>query len=114
MGSVRHIARVVGVSPATVSRVINSDPRVADDVRRRVLDVANRARYVSHVGRRVTTNIAYVYTAHTTLGSSYDAALLAGMGERMDEVGFDLMILNAARARLPHESLSQMLMRRGV
>jgi DNA-binding LacI/PurR family transcriptional regulator len=114
MGSVRQIARAVGVSAATVSRVINSDPRVAAGVRNRVLDAANRLRYVAAVGRRPSTNIAFVYTSQPSIGSPYDTALLQGLSDAMAQPGLDLVILNAARARLPHESYSQMFMRRGV
>jgi DNA-binding LacI/PurR family transcriptional regulator len=115
MGSVRQIARAVGVSAATVSRVINSDPRVAAPVRNRVLDAANRLRYVAAVGRRPATNIAFVYTSAPSIGSPYDTALLQGLSDAMAQPGgLDLVILNAARARLPHESYSQMFMRRGV
>lgn len=114
MSSVRKIASRVGVSAATVSRVINNDPGVSDTLRERVLAAANRIRYVPRVGRKSTTNIAFVYTDGPTLGSPFDAALLQGMGQRMEELGFDLMILNAAAARLPDESFSQMFMRKGV
>ena len=43
MGSVREIARKVGVSPATVSRAINNHPRVAPAVREKVAAM-NRSR----------------------------------------------------------------------
>ncbi|HRK29642.1 MAG TPA: LacI family DNA-binding transcriptional regulator [Tepidisphaeraceae bacterium] len=114
MSSVREIARVVGVSPATVSRVINSDPRVAETVRRRVLEAANKARYVASVGRRPTTNIAFVYTSQPSLGSTYDTAILQGLSDGIELMGLDLVILNAGRNRLDHETYTQMFMRRGV
>lgn len=114
MGSVRQIARSVGVSPATVSRVINSDPRVAPAVRKRVLDAANSARYVARVGRRPTTNVAFVFTSQQSIGSPYDNALLQGISEGIEQAGMDLLILNAVRSRMPHESYTQMFMRRGV
>ena len=40
MSSVREIASRVGVSVATVSRVINNDPRVSEAMRDRVLAMA--------------------------------------------------------------------------
>lgn len=114
MGSVRQIARSVGVSPATVSRVINSDPRVAESVRRRVLEAANRARYVARVGRRPTANIAFVYTSTRSIGSPYDVAILQGLADGIEQTGMDLLILNAPRGRMAHETYTQMFMRRGV
>jgi len=114
MGSVREIAKAVGVSPATVSRVINSDPRVTAHVRKRVLDAANKVRYVASVGRRPTTNIAFVYTSQPSLGSPYDTAVLQGLSDGIEQIGMDLIILNAGRNRMDHENYTQMFMRRGV
>lgn len=112
--SVRQIAQLVGVSPATVSRAINNHPTVAPDVRKRVLAAVNRAGYISTVGKRSTTNIAFLYTGTRSLGSPYDAALMQGMSERMDEFGFDLMILSVQRALLPGESYTQLFHRKGI
>lgn len=114
MATVRDIAKSAGVSVATVSRVLNNHPKVSDDARDRVLSAANRARYVASVGKRSTTNIAFVYTGESSLGSPFDAALMRGMAMGMDEFGFDLMVLDARRARMAHETYSQMFMRKGV
>jgi DNA-binding LacI/PurR family transcriptional regulator len=114
MGYVREIARQVGVSPATVSRALNNHPKVAANVRERVLAAMNRSGYVPTVARRSTTNIAFAYTGESSLGSPFDASLMFGMSDRMDEYGFDLMILNAVRARQPHETYSQMFLRKGI
>ena len=51
MGSVRAIAKRLGVSPATVSRAINNHPRVNPEMRERVLSEMNQSRYVPTVGR---------------------------------------------------------------
>jgi DNA-binding LacI/PurR family transcriptional regulator len=112
--SVRRIAQLVGVSPATVSRAINNHPTVAPDVRQRVLAAVNRAGYVAPVGKRSTMNIAFLYTGLPSLGSPYDAAVMQGMADRMDDCGFDLMILNSSRAMLPGESFTQMFQRKGI
>ena len=82
MASVREIARLVGVSPATVSRAMNNHPTVAADVRQRVIAAVNQAGYVSLVGKRSTDNIAFVYTGASSLGSPYDAAVMARRGPR--------------------------------
>ncbi|MGC8539857.1 MAG: LacI family DNA-binding transcriptional regulator [Phycisphaerae bacterium] len=114
MGSVREIAKELGISPATVSRAINNHPAVAEKVRRRVVKAMNRSRYVPAVGKRETMNIAFAYTGDSSLGSPFDAALMQGMSQRMDQFGFDLLILDVRRAVLPHESFSQMCVRKGI
>ena len=114
MSSVREIARMVGISPATVSRAINNHPTVASDVRQRVLAAINQAGYRPTVGKRSTTNIAFLYTGASSLGSPYDAAVMQGMADRMDDLGFDLIILNTGRALMPGESFTQMFHRKSV
>ncbi len=114
MASVRDIALRAGVSAATVSRVINSDPGVSLPVRKKVLTAMNRARYVPKVTRRCIDNVAFAYTDVPTLGSPYDAALLQGLGERIDSDGLDLVIMDLRRSRLPRESFSQMFLRKGI
>ncbi len=112
--SVREIAKRAGVSITTVSRVLNNHPSVSETVRESVLAAANDARYVAPVSRRSTTNIAFVYTGPSSLGSSFDAALMAGMNDGLEEFGCDLMILDVVRSRNPGETFSQMFMRKGV
>src|SRR3954468_14800822 len=114
MSNVRSIAKRAGVSPATVSRVLNNHPAVSDEVRQRVTAATNEAGYVASVGRKSTTNIALVYTGDISLGSPFDAAMMSGMSRGMEEYGYDLMILDARRAKLPHETYTQMFARRGV
>ncbi|QDU33474.1 HTH-type transcriptional repressor CytR [Poriferisphaera corsica] len=114
MSTVRSIAKKAGVSITTVSRVLNNHPRVSNEVRERVLAAANESRYVPSVGRKSTTNIAFMYTGELTLGSPFDAALMRGMALGMEEYSYDLMVLDARRARLPKETFSQMFMRKGI
>lgn len=114
MSTVREIARQVGVSPATVSRAINNHPTVAPEVRQRVLAAVNRSGYVSTVGRRSTSNIAFMYTGKSSLGSPFDAALMLGMADRLDELDYDLVILSASRSLMAGESFTQMFHRKGI
>ena len=114
MLNIRNIAKAAGVSIATVSRVLNNTPGVGEASRRAVLAVVNKAGYVPEVGRRSTTNIALLYTGGPTLDSPFDSALLAGVYEGLEKMGYDLMVLDAHRSRQPGETFSQMFRRKGV
>ncbi len=114
MANVRLIAQRAGVSITTVSRVLNNHPQVSEEVRRRVLTVSNKAGYQPQVGRKSTTSIAFVYTGEPSLGSPFDAALMYGMSTGMEEHDYDLMVLDARRARQVGETYSQMFMRKGI
>jgi DNA-binding LacI/PurR family transcriptional regulator len=114
MSTVRDIARQTGVSIATVSRVLNNHPSVSDELRNRVMEVANSRRYVSSVGKRETSNVAYVYTGDVSLGSPFDAAVLEGLYEALADSNFHLMVLDLRRTRRNGESYSQMFQRLGV
>ncbi len=114
MASVREIAKRAGVSTATVSRVLNNHPAVSPEVKQRVLSVTNAARYLPAIGRRGTTNVAYVFTEETTLNSPFDAAVLAGVYMALETRRMDLVVLHARRSRRSGETYSQMFLRKGA
>jgi DNA-binding LacI/PurR family transcriptional regulator len=114
MSNIRHIAKMAGVSITTVSRVMNNVAGVSQAAREAVLAAVNQAGYVPEVGRRSTSNIALLYTDVPTLDSPFDAALLVGIYEGLQKLGYDLMVLDAHRSRQPGESFSHMFLRKGV
>jgi DNA-binding LacI/PurR family transcriptional regulator len=114
MASIRTVAVEAGVSIATVSRVLNQHASVGREVRSRVIAAANRLGYAPSIGKRSTAYLGFVYTGPSSFSSPYDAMLMAGMAEAMDETGFDLAILNPQRDRKPTESYSQFFLRKGV
>jgi LacI family transcriptional regulator len=112
--TIRQVADVAGVSIATVSRVINNSTAVTDEVRHKVLEAINRCGYVPSVGRRTTSFLALVYACPFSLGSPYDAALVEGMGDAMDDTDLDLVLLNPNRDKRADESYTQFFLRKGV
>ena len=114
MSSVRRIAEQAGVSITTVSRALNNDPAVNVKTRELVLAIANDAGYVATMGRRVTTNIALVYTGTQTLAHPFDAAVFEGIARGVDECRFDVLILDLQRDKKPDETYTQFFMRKGV
>jgi DNA-binding LacI/PurR family transcriptional regulator len=114
MASVRKIAERVGVSIATVSRVLNNDPGVNPDTRDRVLLAANRWGYVPNVGRRSTTFVAFGYTGIRTLTSQFDAGVLDGVARGLDECRLDVAVVDLRRDKQPDETYTQFFMRKGI
>ena len=118
MVSVRKIAEKAGVSPATVSRVLNSQDSVDPELREAVLKIANEFRYFASGGKKDYMNLALVYlgkvSASGLLSSPFDFGLLQGMANKMSELQFTLSILDAQDALMPGESYSQMFHRRGI
>lgn len=114
MASVRKIADQAGVSIATVSRVLNNSPRVSETARAKVLQVMNQERYQPKTGRLLTTNVAYVFTDSITLGSPYDAGILAGMSSGLEFNELDLLVLNGKSCRQGGETFQDVFRRKGV
>ncbi len=114
MTNIRTIAQRAGVSISTVSRVMNNVAGVSDTSRQAVLAAVNAAGYLPEIGRRSTSNIALVYTSAVTLDSPFDAALLSGIYGGLAGSGDDLLLLDAQRSREPGESMTQLLVRKGV
>ena len=50
--TLEDIGKIAGVSRSTVSRVVNNNPNVSDDVRERVLDVIQTTGYHPNVAAR--------------------------------------------------------------
>lgn len=114
MPTVRDIAKQTGVSIASVSRVLNNHPSVSDELRNRVMAAANSRRYVATVGKRDTSNLAYVYTGDASFNSPYDVAVLDGLFNSLGDSNYNLLLLDLRRSRRNGEDYSQMFQRLGV
>ncbi|MEM0914653.1 MAG: LacI family DNA-binding transcriptional regulator [Planctomycetota bacterium] len=116
MPTVRQIAEEAGVSAATVSRVLNRHPKVSPETRERVLQVAvpQREGMTTHQLKPATRALALMYTGEATVGSPFDAIMLAGVSNVTEEAGFDVLMLNSRASRLQGETHLQMLRRKGI
>jgi hypothetical protein len=64
------VARLAGVSQKTVSRVLNDEPYVSVDVRRRVLDAAEALGYRRNQAARALASVRTRSIGVVTLGSA--------------------------------------------
>lgn len=83
--TVRDIARAAGVSPATVSRVINGRPEVSETVRDRVLRVVADHGYTAARPPLAGMHSGLVGVTLPLLHHSYFSEILAGIGEAFYE-----------------------------
>ncbi|MFF5227433.1 LacI family DNA-binding transcriptional regulator [Dactylosporangium sp. NPDC000521] len=107
----RDIARMTGVSQATVSVVLNdradSGVRIAPETRQRVLDAIRATGYVADVvGRRLadrSNRILGVFTYEPVFPSTtadFYHPFLVGIEQRAEEVGCDLLLFTSGPHRM--------------
>jgi DNA-binding LacI/PurR family transcriptional regulator len=116
MTSVRAIADRLGISVATVSRALNNHPGVSDETRKRVLQAADQSNYRPSVGRRPTNVVGIAYPNEPVKADfgAFEAALLAGILQGVNERRFDLAFINAHRDKNEDETYEQFFHRKGV
>ncbi len=116
MASIRQLASKLGTSVATVSRVLNGNTQVNEETRRRVLDAAARMGYTQAVGKRSTTVIGLAYPGDPVRPDygAFESALLAGVLRGINELRFDLNVINLQRDKRAEETYSQFFNRKGL
>ena len=109
MATIKDIAQTAGVSPATVSRVLNYDKSmsVSDETRKKIFDIAEQLNYKKNKRQKKTSpkthRIAIVewYTELEELDDLYYSIRL-GIEKKAQELGYDIaQIFN-------NDSLSQL------
>lgn len=90
------VARLAGVSRKTVSRVLNNEPYVSEESRRRVLAAAEELGYrLNHAARALasgrTRSIGVVALATAGYGT---ASLLVGIEQAVRDAGYALRVVN--------------------
>src|SRR5439155_2159894 len=104
MTTIKDVARLAGVSPATASQALNGRPRVNAETRERVLDAAAKLRYspILHgrrLARRRAECVAVVQGRNmsTVFGASFYRVVLGGAAEATHGRGYSLVITPAPR-----------------
>lgn len=96
MSTIRDVAKLAGVSTATVSHVVNNSRTVRPETRKQVLDAIKRLNYrPSAIARSLTTNVTRtigVLVADIT--SPFFAALVRGIENRLEAYGYQLIVCN--------------------
>lgn len=97
------VAQRAGTSTKTASRVLNGDPRVADDTRRRVQDAMNELGYqVDVLARSLRTGVdETIAVVVPTIGDPFFASMI----EEIERAAFEggIKVLVATNSRDPRE-----------
>lgn len=97
--TIYDIAEKASVSIATVSRVLNDHPRVAEETRARVLDVAEELGYQPHVSAQslARQNSNLVSAVIPVLTNDFYMGVMRGMQDALATTGYDLLVYAARR-----------------
>jgi LacI family transcriptional regulator len=92
--TIYDIAEKAHVSIATVSRVFNNHPRVQEETRRRVVEVARSLGYQPHVSARslARQNTNLISAVVPMMTSYFFMEVMRGFQDRMEESAFDLLV----------------------
>lgn len=100
MVTIKDIAKKAEVSAATVSRVLNQDPKlsVSPETRQKILDVAQSLNYTKHLRSAIapekapkTIAIVEWYSEQEELNDLYYYAIRLGVEERAQELGYQIV-----------------------
>lgn len=91
---IADVARLAGVSAATVSRVLSRPGMVAETTREAVLQAVRQSGYrMNHAARNLRKQRAGAVVALVpNLGNPFFAKILAGLGRALEEAGYDLLV----------------------
>ncbi|MBN2874786.1 MAG: LacI family DNA-binding transcriptional regulator [Spirochaetales bacterium] len=97
--TIRELARLTGLSYATVSRALNDNPNVADGTKARIKKIALDAGYQINAGAKslatgihMTVGVLYPYRRLRAVESVYTVRLMHMISDELAQRGFDSLI----------------------
>ena len=93
------IATMAGVSPSTVSKVINNKGNISEETRQRVLEIIAQNGFQPRICSNAASNIGVVYreSQGDPFSSSFVSSLLSGISNFFMETEHNLLLLGAER-----------------
>src|SRR5580704_16550184 len=94
--TMREVAKRAGVSPATVSRVLNKTHYISAETERRVLEVVGQLKYFKNVhARRLATGQSNLFgLVISEIANPYFAEIIRGYQAAAWDCGFDVLLCN--------------------
>lgn len=96
MATIKDIAKKAGVSPATVSRVLNYDPElsVSKETEQKVFEIAEALNYTKHKNKKrelTTLRLVQWYDSEEELADLYYLAIRLGIEKKAEELNVRLI-----------------------
>ena len=96
MATIKDIAEQAGVSPATVSRVLNYDSElsVGQETKQRIFEVAESLNYTKHKNKKreqMTVRLVQWYNTEEELADLYYLAIRLGIEKKAEELNIRLL-----------------------
>ncbi len=94
--TMREVAKRAGVSPATVSRVLNKTHSISPETERRVLEVVDELNYYKNVhARRLATGRSDLFgLVISEIANPYFPEIIRGFQAAAWDTGFDVLLCN--------------------
>ncbi|GAB6138911.1 LacI family DNA-binding transcriptional regulator [Halanaerobaculum tunisiense] len=100
MSTIKDVAKKAGVSPSTVSRVINNHPRISQDTREQVLESMDEIGYHPNIIARNLVNqqtntlgLVMPYSTEEAFADPFYAEVLRGIGAMAQSKGYSLLLI---------------------
>ena len=114
MATIKDVARVAGVSIATVSRVVNKGPKVGQKTRDKVLAVMHELGYTPNANARalVTQKSTTIGLVIPDLSDPFFAALASGVDQIAKERNIQLLISTSSMSAESEKQAIDLLVER--
>jgi DNA-binding LacI/PurR family transcriptional regulator len=112
----RDVARHAGVSPATVSRVLNNTHYIADETRKRVMGAVDELNYYKNVhARRLATGTSDLFAlVISDIANPFFPEVIRGFQGAAWDRGFDVLVLNTEYSSKRTETIVRRLVESDV
>src|SRR5262252_6332419 len=90
--TITDVARVAGVSPKSISRVVNGEPGVSEETRQRILAAIADLGYVANTAARRLRGVSKVIGLITSGFEDYAGEVMRGMSKSAQHLGYNLML----------------------
>lgn len=98
--TIKDIARIAGVTPATVSMALNNRPRIGAETRKKIIKIAGELDYQPDLlARSLICRKSYtIGLVITNIADPFFPELAQGIEEKADELGYSVIICNMNRS----------------